>query len=86
VLDASPEGIGATLVFQHQEEDITIECDPADAVALVVRAHAPIYATLAARVHACPAGGHPEVADEACDGSRPSAPKTSTGPPPEAIT
>jgi hypothetical protein len=29
VLDASPEGIGATLVFQHQEEDITIECTPA---------------------------------------------------------
>src|SRR5262245_33206867 len=64
VLDVTPDGIGATLVFQHREDDITIECHPADAVALAVRAHAPIYATLAAMVHACPAGAHPEVADE----------------------
>ena len=64
VLDATAEGIGATLVFQHQDSDLTIECHPADAVALAVRVQAPIYATLAAMGHACPAAAPPEVIDD----------------------
>ena len=84
VLDATPEGIGAALVFGHQQDDITIECHPADAVALAVRAHAPIYATLAAMAHACPAGAHPEVADDAARWLATVRPED-FGRPPEAI-
>jgi bifunctional DNase/RNase len=65
VLDATPEGIGATLVFQRHDSDIRIECHPADAVALAVRVRAPIYATQAAMMHACPAPEHPDIAADA---------------------
>jgi bifunctional DNase/RNase len=55
VLDGSPEGISAVLAFQHGDREVEIEAHPADAVALAVRVHAPIFATPTALVHACPA-------------------------------
>jgi bifunctional DNase/RNase len=54
VLDACPEGIGATLVFRRAEGDLGLECHPADAVAVAVRARAPIHATAAALALSCP--------------------------------
>jgi hypothetical protein len=65
VLDACPEGIGATLVFRREETEMAIECHPADAVAVAVRTGAPIHATAAAIALACPAGANPEPPDEA---------------------
>ncbi|MGH7333396.1 MAG: bifunctional nuclease domain-containing protein [Candidatus Rokuibacteriota bacterium] len=65
VLDATPDGVGAILVFQHQDGDITIECHPADAVPLAVRVRAPIYATQASMVHAGRAAAHPELVEDA---------------------
>jgi bifunctional DNase/RNase len=62
VLDGCSEGIGATLVFRRAGEDLTIECHPADALAIAVRTRVPVYATAAALAMACPARPNPEDA------------------------
>jgi bifunctional DNase/RNase len=65
VLDACPEGIGATLVFRREGTEMAIECHPADAVAMAVRTGTPIHATAAAIALSCPADAHPDQPDEA---------------------
>lgn len=58
MLDAGPPGVGARLVFSRGEAELELECHPADAVGLAVRAGAPIYATPEAISHACRADDH----------------------------
>jgi bifunctional DNase/RNase len=65
VLDACPEGIGASLVFRRDGAELPFDCHPADAVALAVRSRAPVYATPAALALACPAESHAPQGDEA---------------------
>lgn len=65
VLDACPEGIVATLVFRRDGTELTLECHPADAVAVAVRTRAPVYATPAALALACPAAAHAQQGDDA---------------------
>ncbi len=69
VLHHEPEGICATLVLEHPALDLVLPCHPADAIALALRARAPIYATPAAVAQACPVAklracgtDHPDVA------------------------
>jgi bifunctional DNase/RNase len=54
VLDAEAEGICATLVLEHHGLEISLPCHPADAIALALLTHTPIYATTDALAHACP--------------------------------
>jgi bifunctional DNase/RNase len=66
VLDLSPGGIGARLIFALNGTETPFDCHPADAVALAVRMGAAIYATSEALDRACPASAHGHVAaDEA---------------------
>src|SRR5262245_18915315 len=58
VLDAGAEGIGAQLVFSRAGLERHLDCHPADAVGLAIRAGAPIYATPGAIGHACRADAH----------------------------
>jgi bifunctional DNase/RNase len=55
VVDAACGGFGAGLVFTDRGGEVCFDCHPADAVALAVRAGAPILATVRALAHACPA-------------------------------
>ena len=57
ILDGCPEGIGASLVFRREAGDVTVDCHPADALAIAVRTRAPVYATPAALALSCPAHG-----------------------------
>ncbi|MBI2218722.1 MAG: bifunctional nuclease family protein [Candidatus Rokubacteria bacterium] len=54
VLDAEPDGIVATLLFDDEAGGRSFRCHPADAIALALRSGAPICATPAALSHACP--------------------------------
>lgn len=54
VLDAETEGICARLVFEREDLKFALPCHPADAIALALRTHVPIYATTVALAHACP--------------------------------
>ncbi len=65
VLDACPEGIGASLVFRRDGQELPFDCHPADAVALAVRSRVPVYATAAALALACPAEPYAPQGDEA---------------------
>src|SRR5262245_40759068 len=56
VLEAEEHRIGAALTLGADTR--ILSCHPADALALALRSQAPVYATLAALAHACPAGPH----------------------------
>jgi len=58
VLDVGTEGISAAVVFDHHGSEIAVACHTADAVALALRTHAPIYATARALAQAYPTGQH----------------------------
>jgi bifunctional DNase/RNase len=58
-LDADQRGITATLVLARGRQERPVPCHPADAMALALRARAPIVATAAALAHARPAGPPP---------------------------
>lgn len=51
-VDAEEPGIIATLALDHETRALEVQCHPADAVALALRAGAPIYATPAALARA----------------------------------
>lgn len=51
------DGVAGSVVLCRGEEEITLPCHPADALALALRTRAPILATDEALAHACPA--HP---------------------------
>jgi bifunctional DNase/RNase len=53
LLDAHPDGVAAALSFERARAPFTVGCHPADAIALALRAEAPIYATAAALALAC---------------------------------
>jgi bifunctional DNase/RNase len=53
VLDGDDQGICAALVIERDGAPIEVSCHPADAIALAVRADAPIYAAAGAMDHAC---------------------------------
>lgn len=63
VLDAHPGGIGAALTLVRSGAEIRIPCHPADALALAVRARAPIHVTDEALQSACPVWAHTEPGD-----------------------
>jgi bifunctional DNase/RNase len=65
VLDLTPGGIGAQVVFVWRETETRHDCHPADAVGLAVRTGAPIYATADALGQACPQGHHRPAPDGA---------------------
>jgi bifunctional DNase/RNase len=54
-IDGDPCGVIASLVVRRDGRDLTLACHPADAMALALRASAPIVASDAALAHACPA-------------------------------
>lgn len=64
-VDAEEPGIIATLALDHETRAIEVQCHPADAVALALRAGAPIYATPAAlaRAHTLGREGRPGARD-----------------------
>ncbi|MCI0546335.1 MAG: bifunctional nuclease family protein [Candidatus Rokubacteria bacterium] len=53
-IDGSAEGVSATVVFRTGQSDVSLECHPADAMALATRAGAPVLASEAALAHASP--------------------------------
>lgn len=64
VLDGHSElGISSTLYIKQGEDKAAFSCHPADALALAVRAQAPIYATPEALAHACSLQAHSHGAD-----------------------
>lgn len=58
ILDGGTEGISASLVFAHRGAEMVVPCHPADAVALALRTHAPVYATASALTQAYPTRQH----------------------------
>ena len=66
VLDAAGDRIKTTLIFTHQGRELTVECNPGDAIALALRTQTPICATPAALALACPTGLYetPEAPDK----------------------
>jgi len=71
VLDGNNElGVSSTLCVEQDEGEVAFPCHPADALALALRAGAPIYATPKALLLACsldqphrPETCHPDVTD-----------------------
>jgi bifunctional DNase/RNase len=58
IVDAEEGGLVVQLVFARGAESWAIPCHPADAIALALRAGAPVVATGRALLHACPAEAH----------------------------
>ena len=58
-LEGDERGISAGLVLDRNGGELLIPCHPADALALAVRAHAPIVAEDSALAHARAAGASP---------------------------
>jgi bifunctional DNase/RNase len=58
-LEGDERGISAGLVLERGGAELPIPCHPADAVALAVRARAPIVAEDSALAHARPTGTPP---------------------------
>jgi uncharacterized protein len=54
-IDGDDRGVSATLVVRREGRDLAMVCHPADALALALRAKAPILASPGALAHACPA-------------------------------
>lgn len=52
--DVNGAGVGAFLYLGREGAELPVACYPPDAVALALRAQAPIYATPEAMAHACP--------------------------------
>ena len=50
-------GIRATIVYEQEGSATSFDCHPADAMALALRARAPIVASESALAHACPVNG-----------------------------
>lgn len=72
-IDGDQQGVSAALVVQHAGHELTMVCDPAEALALTLRARVPILATDAALAHACPADQElrPHTVRRWLDGVRP---------------
>jgi bifunctional DNase/RNase len=47
-------GVRAVVVYRHAEAEVAFDCHPGDALALAIRAAAPIVAAETALAHACP--------------------------------
>jgi bifunctional DNase/RNase len=58
LIDASDEGIVATLVLDRHGARLVHTCHPIDALALALHQHAPVYATPDAVARTCPPGPH----------------------------
>ncbi|MGH7344063.1 MAG: bifunctional nuclease domain-containing protein [Candidatus Rokuibacteriota bacterium] len=54
-IDGDDRGVSASLVIRRAGRDRAMACPPADALALALRAKAPILASPGALAHACPA-------------------------------
>jgi bifunctional DNase/RNase len=54
-IDGDQCGVIASLVVRRDGREVALACHPADAMALALRAQAPIVASAAALAHACPA-------------------------------
>jgi bifunctional DNase/RNase len=54
-IDGDDRGVSASLVVRREGRDLAMVCHPADALALALRAKAPILASPGALAHACPA-------------------------------
>ena len=79
LLDAHADGVAAALALERAHTPFTVGCHPADALALALRAGAPIYATAGALALACRAEGpcrHRAPATTCANGSRAWRPRT----------
>jgi bifunctional DNase/RNase len=47
-------GVRALVVYRHANSELSLDCHPGDALALAIRAAAPILAAETALAHACP--------------------------------
>ena len=54
-IDGDHQGVSASLVVRRAGRDLAMVCHPGDALALALRAKAPILASPGALAHACPA-------------------------------
>jgi bifunctional DNase/RNase len=76
VLDSCDRGIGAVVRLGDASEPLS--CHPADALALALRAEAPIFATADVLSHTCPPGSHEHPPLSSSDATAPPSAEVTT--------